>query len=367
MSLQGRDLINISDFSLEELVFILDQAEAMEQELRSDSRLLAGCVLATAFYEPSTRTRLSFEAAMLRLDGGVIGFADPRTSSVAKGETIADTVRILESYADIIVMRHWLEGAAQVAADYAHIPIINAGDGGHQHPTQTLTDLFTIRRGRGQVAGAHIGLCGDLKFGRTVHSLLTALRHFDVRITCIAPESLQLPEHYLHPGQTVQRTTDLAEVISDLDVLYMTRIQKERFASLADYEAVRGTYVIDPALLSRAKPEMLILHPLPRVDEISYQVDADRRAAYFGQAAYGVPVRMALLAALLGRIDSSHLPDPSRRHPPYRHDFRCPNSRCVNFAEPYTEPRMEPVSQEPLALKCGYCEQQWKPGNPQGS
>ncbi|HIE50823.1 MAG TPA: aspartate carbamoyltransferase [Armatimonadetes bacterium] len=356
MSLQGRDLITINDLTAEELEYILAVAERMRTELRTSSHLLRGRLLVTAFYEPSTRTRLSFEAAIHRLGGSVIGFASPEFTSVAKGETLADTVRILSSYGDVIVIRHYLEGSAKVAADYAPVPVINAGDGGHQHPTQTLTDLFTIHRERGQIDGLHIGLCGDLKYGRTVHSLLRALRYYNVTITCIAPEPLQLPPQYVAEGQCVQYTEDLEGVIGDLDVLYMTRIQKERFEREEDYFALKGVYVINSPLLEGTKPDLLIMHPLPRVDEISPTVDADRRAVYFGQAAYGVPVRMALLALILGRVPSDNLPPSPSSPKEWRAEPRCPNPRCANHVELYTRPQMEVLSREPLRLRCAYCE-----------
>jgi len=360
MSLAGRDLVHIRDFSAGEMQGLFDLAEEMMATLPAGNDLLSGRLLATAFYEPSTRTRLSFEAAMLRCGGKVVGFADPMTSSVRKGETIADTARILAGYADAIVMRHAVEGAAKVAADYVDVPVINAGDGGHQHPTQTLTDLFTIRQLRGQIHGLHIGLCGDLKFGRTVHSLLTALCDYDVRITCIAPDSLQLPEQYLPADREVQITADLEAAIGDLDVLYMTRVQKERFENPADYEAVRGVYVLDSGTLRGAKEDLIILHPLPRVDEISYEVDTDHRAAYFGQAAYGVPVRMALLAVVLGAVETSHLPAAPPEAREIRSDVRCPNEKCANFREAYTRPEMEVVSREPVILRCAYCEHEMR-------
>lgn len=354
MSLVGRSLIRVDDFSPEEIQHVLDVAETMHGALAERQTLLAGRILATAFFEPSTRTRLSFESAMQRLGGGVIGFADARTSSAAKGETIADMARIIESYADVIVMRHPIEGSSKVAADYARKPVINAGDGGHQHPSQTLTDLFTVQRSRGSIDGVHIGLCGDLRFGRTVHSLLAALRHYDIKVTCIAPPSLQLPERYHPPGLPLAMIDTVEAVLPELDVLYVTRIQRERFPDASEYEAVKGSYVIDAAMLDRSKPELLVMHPLPRVDEIAYNVDPDRRATYFGQAAYGVPVRMALLALLLGALPSDDVPAPAGDPAPIDHAPRCPNPDCANRNEAYTEPQM--LVLDATHRRCLYCE-----------
>lgn len=354
MSLVGRSLIRIDDYSPEEVRHVLAVAADMEKHIRDSADLLAGRILATAFFEPSTRTRLSFESAMHRLGGAVIGFQDGQTSSAAKGETLADMARIIESYADLIVLRHPVEGSARLAADYCRRPVINAGDGGHQHPTQTLTDLYTIQRTRGSLDGLHIGLCGDLRFGRTVHSLLRALQHYDVRVTCIAPPLLQLPERYEPVGIPVERTADIEPSLADLDVLYVTRIQRERFADAGEYEAVRGSYVIDPGLLQRSKPELLIMHPLPRVDEIAYAVDEDRRAAYFGQAAYGVPVRMALLALTLGAVDSEGLVGPERNDHNWATEPRCPNPDCANRREEYSVPRLWVIDE--TRRRCDYCD-----------
>ncbi|NUP98807.1 MAG: aspartate carbamoyltransferase [Armatimonadetes bacterium] len=354
MSLAGRSLIRVADFSAAEIQHVLNVAEKMHRSLGQRQQVLAGKILATAFFEPSTRTRLSFESAMQRLGGGVIGFADAATSSAAKGETIADMARIIESYADVIVMRHPVEGSSKVAADYASKPVINAGDGGHQHPTQTLTDLFTIQRSRGELNGLHIGLCGDLRFGRTVHSLLAALGHYEVRVTCIAPPALQLPDRYKPSGLEFAVEEAVERVLPDLDVLYVTRIQRERFPDASEYEAVKGSYIIDAALLAQSKPELLVMHPLPRVDEIAYNVDPDRRAAYFGQAAYGVPVRMALLALLLGAEPSDGVAPPERSEQAVEQAPRCPNPDCANRLEGYTEPQMLVLDSH--HRRCLYCE-----------
>ncbi|MFQ5810727.1 MAG: aspartate carbamoyltransferase, partial [Armatimonadota bacterium] len=328
-----RDLISPDDLSPDELSALLELAAEMERD--GADTLCSGKILATLFYEPSTRTRLSFESAMLRLGGRTLGFADPGTSSVKKGETIADTARMIQAYADIVVMRHALEGAAKVAADYASVPVINAGDGGHMHPTQTLTDLYTLKKSKGGFEGLVVGLCGDLKYGRTVHSLAPALAGLGAKVYCIAPPELAMPEQALREARAADavlgETADLDAVIGELDALYATRVQKERFPSSEEYERVKRTYVVTAALLSAAKSDMLVLHPLPRVDEIAYEVDDDPRAAYFEQAANGVPVRMALIAALLGLAGDTLAADPptpgrARSHAALE---TCANSRCV--------------------------------------
>jgi len=363
--LSKRDLISPDDLSPDELAALLELAAEMERDGRRD--LCAGKILATLFYEPSTRTRLSFESAMLRLGGRTLGFADAQTSSVAKGETIADTARMVQAYADIIVMRHPLEGAARVAADYAAAPVINAGDGGHMHPTQTLTDLYTLKKAKGGFDGLVVGLCGDLKYGRTVHSLAPVLARLGGKIYCIAPPELPMPEQALREaraaGAVLGETSDLESVIGDLDALYATRVQKERFPSSEEYERVKGTYVVSAALLSRARPDMLVLHPLPRVDEIAYEVDDDPRAAYFEQAANGVPVRKALIAALLGLAGETISVEARAGEPPTRGRARrqaapegCPNPACVTNHQEYLTPRFAPVPDEPRLVHCIYCD-----------
>ena len=312
MSLTGRDLISLADYSQAEIDLILDVAGDMASALENageerPSLTPLDRILCTCFYEPSTRTRLSFTAAMLRLGGSVMCMQDPKASSVAKGETLPDTARILGSYCDVIVQRHPEPGSAQAAADATDTPIINAGDGTRNHPTQTLTDLFTIRRRLGTLTGLRVGLCGDLKYGRTVHSLAPALARYGNELVCIAPPQLSLPPEYLDEVQELSgtrplETDDLAGVLPELDVLYMTRLQRERFESPAEYEQVAGVYVLNAKLMKKARAQMLVLHPLPRVGEIAEEVDADPRAAYFEQAAGGVPVRMALLALILGLV-----------------------------------------------------------------
>jgi aspartate carbamoyltransferase catalytic subunit len=301
-----RHLIDPRDFSLEELESIFTLAEEIIKDPNSFRNICNGKILATLFYEPSTRTRFSFEAAMLRLGGQVIGFSEPGSSSVMKGESIPDTIRTVGSYVDIIAMRHPKEGAPKYASYYSPVPIINAGDGGHQHPTQTLTDLLTIKETKGQFSNLTIGLCGDLKFGRTVHSLIKAMsRYENVKFVLISPKELQIPEYIKTeildkksiPYMEVER---LEEIIEDLDILYMTRVQKERFFNEADYIRLKDSYILDKEKLKLAKKDLSILHPLPRVNEISYEVDDDPRACYFNQVKYGMFVRMALITKLLG-------------------------------------------------------------------
>jgi len=303
---EGRDFIDIKDYTREELEYIFKIANRMETIAKTGSSLLRGKILASLFFEPSTRTRLSFESAMLRLGGGVIGFAEPSVSSVAKGETLADTVRVVENYADIIVLRHPMEGAAKLAADLASIPVINAGSGTMSHPTQALLDLYTIWREKGKIDGLTIALMGDLKYGRTVKSLAYALSKFNISLVLVAPPQLKMRREVIEDlksvGMEVKEVTSLEEVIREIDVLYVTRIQKERFPDLSEYEQVRGSYRVDPSILSLGKSDLIVMHPLPRVDELSPEVDKTRHAKYFKQTWYGLLVRMALLALLLGAI-----------------------------------------------------------------
>ncbi len=300
-----RHLMSPLDFSVDELDKLLDLANDIEKYPQKYAHACEGKKLATCFYEPSTRTRLSFEAAMLNLGGSVLGFASADSSSASKGESVSDTIRIISCYADICAMRHPKEGAPLVASQKSRIPVINAGDGGHQHPTQTLTDLLTIRSLKGHLGNLTIGLCGDLKFGRTVHSLISALiRYPGIRFVLISPEELRIPSYIREdvlaanniPFTEVER---LEDAMPDLDVLYMTRVQKERFFNEEDYVRLKNFYILTKAKMELAKEDMLVLHPLPRVNEISVEVDDDPRAAYFKQAQYGVYVRMALILTLL--------------------------------------------------------------------
>ena len=308
MSLVKRHLIDPNDFTLEELDRVFDLAERFMDNEELYPEICKGKILGTLFYEPSTRTRLSFESAMLRMGGKVLGFSDANVSSVAKGESIIDTVRVLSSYVDIIVMRHHREGAPKLASKYAEVPIINGGDGGHQHPTQTLADLLTIRRLKGSIGGNNVAFCGDLKFGRTVHSLIKILSKYrDNKFFLISPEELKLPDYLREmlirmENIEILETDDLKSVMDQIDILYMTRIQKERFFNEADYVRLKDSYIISGSKLENAKSDMIIMHPLPRVNEISYDVDNDKRAVYFKQAKFGVYARMALMALQLGVI-----------------------------------------------------------------
>lgn len=299
-----RHLLNPLDFTVEELHRLFDLANDIEANMDKYAHACAGKKLATCFYEPSTRTRLSFEAAMLNLGGSVIGFSEASSSSAAKGESVSDTIRVISCFADICAMRHPKEGAPMVAAGRSSIPVINAGDGGHQHPTQTLTDLLTIRSLKGRLGHFTIGLCGDLKFGRTVHSLINALVRYDgIKFIFISPRELMVPDYVTdmlkEKGIPYEEVIRLEDIMPKLDLLYMTRVQKERFFNEEDYVRLKDFYILDKAKMRLAKSDMLVLHPLPRVNEISVEVDEDPRAAYFKQVQYGVYVRMALILTLL--------------------------------------------------------------------
>ena len=306
--LSGQDIVSVSQFDRDKLSYIFARAREMREmvERVGGTNLLTGRVLSCLFYEPSTRTSASFIAAMQRLGGTVVPITQGvQFSSVSKGETLADTIRVLEQYSDVIVLRHPEEGAAQTAADYAKIPIINAGDGPGEHPTQALLDLFTIREELGQIDSLKIAMVGDLRYGRTVHSLTRLLLQYDVSLRFVSPEILRLPltsmNEVIDAGLDVRETHNVADVIENADILYVTRVQKERFTDLAQYEEVRNHYEITPDLMERAKAKMVIMHPLPRVGEIHYVIDDDPRAAYFRQVRNGMFIRMALLAAVLGR------------------------------------------------------------------
>jgi len=305
LEFQGRDIISIEDFSREEINYILSIARSMEPLAKTGSDMLKGKILATLFYEPSTRTRLSFESAMLKLGGSNIGFAEVDSASVKKGENLADTMRTVENYADVIAMRHPLDGAAKLAAEFSKVPVINGGSGSEEHPTQALLDLYTIQKEKGKIDGLKIALVGDLRYGRTVHSLAYGLSLFDVELFLVSPESLRMRSEILRAIQDkipVAETSSLEKAVSQVDVLYVTRIQKERFPDPAEYAKVKGVYRIDLKTLVDAKKDLIILHPLPRVDEIAAEVDGTSQARYFQQVWNGIVVRMALLALVLGSV-----------------------------------------------------------------
>lgn len=307
--MKSRHLINPMDLSVDELDEIFTLAHQIIANPNEFSNCCNGKILATLFYEPSTRTRFSFEAAMMRLGGKILGFSEPNSSSAAKGETLADTIKMVSIYSDIIAMRHPKEGSAKVASMYSDVPVINAGDGGHHHPTQTLTDLLTIKSLKGTLHNHVIGICGDLKYGRTVQSLITAMsRYENIKFVLISPKELRIPQ-YIRQEVLDKNNIEycevekIEEVIESLDILYMTRIQKERFFNEDEYLRLKDSYILDAHKMERAKKDMIVMHPLPRVNEIDIEVDKDVRAAYFKQAEFGMYVRMALIAKLLGVVE----------------------------------------------------------------
>lgn len=347
-----RNLISIEDVTVEwwEELYSLCRDIISNPDDYSDA--CRGKVMASLFFEPSTRTNFSFQAAMMRLGGSVFGFSDPSATSSSKGETLADTIRMVSSYSDLIVMRSPKEGAAMAASMYSQVPLINAGDGGHMHPTQTLTDLTTISQLRGEIGNMNIGLCGDLKYGRTVHSLVMAMSKFpNVNFYLIAPRDLAMPDYMLtymkNHGQRYIEVTGLESTIPQLDVLYMTRIQRERFIDPLEYERLKGVYVLTRRKLERAKHELLVMHPLPRVDEISQDVDDDPRAVYFEQARYGMFIRMALL------LKQSRLPRVTPHGIPIGKGTRCKNPVCITQTEFYLP---EATKSDKGGLYCGYCD-----------
>ena len=354
-----RSLIDIVDFSIEELQQLLDTACDIIDNPKKYSEACRGKKLATLFFEPSTRTRLSFEAAMYELGGNVLGFSEAASSSASKGESVADTAKMISCYADIMAMRHPKEGAPYVASKAASIPVINAGDGGHCHPTQTLTDLLTIYREHGRLNDLTVGFCGDLKYGRTVHSLISALsRYTGIKIILISPEELQLPDYVRFEtldkyNMPYTETANLEEVLPQLDILYMTRIQRERFHDPAQYEKLKDSYVLTPEKLETAKETMRILHPLPRVNEISVKVDADPRAAYFRQALNGKFVRMALILKLLEEADKEHAEEQEEL---VVNTLICDNPRCITSCEQEIDHAFRCVNREHNIYRCIYCE-----------
>ena len=307
--MKSRHLINPMDLSVDELDEIFILAHQIIANPNEFSNCCNGKILATLFYEPSTRTRFSFEAAMMRLGGKILGFSEPNSSSAAKGETLADTIKMVSIYSDIIAMRHPKEGSAKVASMYSDVPVINAGDGGHHHPTQTLTDLLTIKSLKGTLHNHVIGICGDLKYGRTVQSLITAMsRYENIKFVLISPKELRIPQYIRQEvldNNNIEycEVEKIEEVIESLDILYMTRIQKERFFNEDEYLRLKDSYILDARKMDRAKKDMIVMHPLPRVNEIDIEVDKDVRAAYFKQAEFGMYVRMALIAKLLGVVE----------------------------------------------------------------
>ena len=355
-----RSLIDITDFSIPELDELLHTACDIIENPSKYENACRGKKLATLFFEPSTRTRLSFEAAMMELGGNVIGFSEASSSSASKGESMADTAKILSCYADIMAIRHPKEGAPYVAAKNATIPVINAGDGGHCHPTQTLADLLTIYRENGHFDGLTIGCCGDLKYGRTVHSLLAAMsRYKNVKVVLISPKELQLPEYIKQEvleknNMDYVETTSLEEAMPNLDVLYMTRIQRERFDDPAVYERLKDSYILTPDKLVSAKDTMRILHPLPRVNEISVKVDADPRAAYFRQALNGKYMRMALILKLLEEAKAGKQMEPEGDGLVNR--LLCENSRCISATEQELDHVFKCVDPDKGIYRCIYCE-----------
>ncbi|MBI2139885.1 aspartate carbamoyltransferase [Candidatus Woesearchaeota archaeon] len=304
MTFKGRDVISVRDLSKDDLLYVLGIAKRLEQ--KHQPNLLRGRIMASMFFEPSTRTRLSFTAAMKRLGGDTIGFAKGDVTSTKKGETLWDTVKMIQEYSDVIVIRHSMEGAARLSAEAAAIPVINAGDGTNQHPTQTLIDLYTIQKDKGSLNGISIGFLGDLKYGRTVHSLAMALAHFKAKMYFIAPPALKMPDYYLDELEQqkvmLHETDDILKVVKHLDVLYVTRIQQERFPDPIEYEKYKNVYKVGPELLKYSKKDISIMHPLPRVGEIDPALDAFPNAAYFRQAANGIPVRQAVLSLVLGAV-----------------------------------------------------------------
>ena len=355
-----RSLIDIVDFSVEELAELLQTACDISENPDKYADACRRKKLATLFFEPSTRTRLSFEAAMLELGGSVIGFSEASSSSASKGESIADTAKMISCYADIMAMRHPKEGAPYVAACSASIPVINAGDGGHCHPTQTLADLLTIYREIGRLENLTIGCCGDLKYGRTVHSLISAMsRYKNIKVVLISPEELQLPKYVKYEvleknGMEYVETTSLDEAMPELDVLYMTRIQRERFDDPAQYERLKDSYVLTPDKMALGKDTMRVLHPLPRVNEISVKVDADPRAAYFRQALNGKYMRMALILKLLKEAEEGK--QMEAMGDVVVNEITCDNPRCITSTEQELDHAFKCVNPEMGIYRCIYCE-----------
>ncbi|MCD4733517.1 aspartate carbamoyltransferase [bacterium] len=364
--LRLRHFIDLEEYTTDEIMQLLELANEMEARVRFEkatrggstiSPLLPYRVMASLFWAPSTRTRLSFETAKLRLGGSVIGFAEAASSSVAKGESLADTIRMSAHYADVIAMRHPKDGSAYLASKFSTVPVLNGGDGGHLHPSQTLLDLYTIYKEFGTLKGLKVALCGDLLYGRTTHSLSIALAAFDSEVVAFSPVELELPghvtEHLKRYGKTIEQRRELAGNLDDIQVLYMTRIQKERFVDPAVYEKVGHAYILDKAVMATAPTQMIVMHPLPRVDEIAVEVDADPRARYFEQAFNGVPARMALIAVLLGQ-NHLHGKQGTNWRVPTVFEGSCPNQRCITHFDSNATPEFYELEQGKLA--CRYCD-----------
>ncbi len=355
-----RSLIDIFDLSVEELDALIATANDIIENPKKYSEMCHGKKLATLFFEPSTRTRLSFEAAMLELGGSVIGFSEASSSSASKGESVADTARVIGCYADIIAMRHPKEGAPYVASLHAGIPVINAGDGGHNHPTQTLTDLLTIHREKGRLHDLTVGFCGDLKYGRTVHSLISALtRYTGIKIVLISPEELKIPGYVRFDDleknhMEYRETASLEEALPELDILYMTRIQRERFADPFVYERLKDSYILTSEKMALAKPDMAVLHPLPRVNEISVQVDKDPRACYFKQVANGKYIRMALILRLLESVAEEDRTEEEKGL--LVNNLHCKNPNCITSVEQELDQIFRVTDPEYGICRCIYCE-----------
>lgn len=354
-----RDMIDFNDLPLAEWDRLFFMAMDIMKNSEKYIDACKGKILATLFLEPSTRTMFSFQSAMLRLGGKVIGFSEPGNSSISKGEDLQDTIKTLSCYTDLLVIRHPLEGAAKAASMFADVPVINAGDGGHLHPTQTLTDLTTIAVEKGRLDNLTIGMCGDLKNGRTVHSLIKAMAKFpDNRFILISPPNLMVPDYLTkmlkRKGITYVETNDLEGNIGKLDIFYMTRIQRERFASVREYEQSKGVYILDPEKMRLAREDMLVLHPLPRVDEITHEVDNDPRAKYFKQAQFGLYIRMALILRMLsGPFDA----EEDREFASTK--LSCSNPKCITNHEHYLPQRFKGIKTDPSLLYCIYCEKQY--------
>ena len=357
-----RSLIDIADFSVSELDALMETANDIIENPDKYAQKCKGKKLATLFFEPSTRTRLSFEAAMLELGGSVIGFSEASSSSAAKGESVADTAKVISCYADIIAMRHPKEGAPYVASKNATVPVINAGDGGHCHPTQTLADLLTIYREKGRLNNLTVGFCGDLKYGRTVHSLISALSRYEgIKVVLISPEELRVPGYVKNEvmklaGMEYVETTDLLGSMPELDILYMTRVQRERFSDPEEYERLKDSYILTLDKLENAKSDMAILHPLPRVNEISCKIDGDPRACYFKQVANGKYMRMALILKLLSEAENKTREERGSKYELLKNVHKCKNPRCITSTEQELDHLFEVRDVENGIYRCHYCE-----------